>query len=148
MELCCRCYRKSVARYYCVGSIRRLHEIGLNVICIVADGAKPNRRFMKDHSHKEGTKNGIVYKARNIYNPSMFVYFMSDVPHLIKTTRNCWLCSQFGGVRCLWVCKPTMYAHTHTSIRNHVGSLKFSGENPVYTRRCTHQVHTPVYTCT
>ena len=62
------------------GSIRRLHEIGLNVICVVADGAKPNRRFMKDHSHKEGMKNGIVYKARNIYNPSMFVYFMSDIP--------------------------------------------------------------------
>ena len=98
------------------GSIRRLHEIGLNVICVVADGAKPNSRFMKDHSHKEGTKNGIVYKARNIYNPSMFVYLMSDVLRLIKTTRNCWLCSQFVGVRCLWVCKPTMYAHTHTSI--------------------------------
>ena len=76
------------------GSIRRLHEIGLNVICIVADGAKPNRRFMKDHSHKEGTKNGIVFKAKNIYNPSMFVYFISHVPHLIKI---------FGGARCLWV---------------------------------------------
>ena len=33
----------------------------------------------------------------------MFVYFMSDVPHLMKTTRNCWLCSQFGGTCCLWI---------------------------------------------
>ena len=105
------------------GSIRRLHEIGLNVICVVADGAKPNRRFMKDHSHKEGMKNGIVYKARNIYNPPMFVYFMSDVPHLMKTTRNCWLCSQFGGTRCLWVTiLHNHYSHiiTHRCVRIHV----------------------------
>ena len=104
------------------GSIRHLHEIGLNVICVVADGAKPNRRFMKDHSHKEGMKNGIVYKARNIYNPSMFVYFMSDVPHLMKTTRNCWLCSQFGGTCCLWVIIYITTNHIITHMQVHTYS--------------------------
>ena len=122
------------------GSIHRLHEIGLNVICIVADGAK--QTVHKGPLTQGGDKEyGIVYKARNIYNPTMFVYFMSDVPHLIKTTTNCWLCSQFGGVHCLWVCKPPTinYVCTHTYIHNHVGFLKWSGENPVYTHRYLHK---------
>ena len=63
------------------GSICHLHEIGLNVICVVADGAKPNRSFVKDYAHRDGMKNGIVYKARNIYNPATFVYFISDILH-------------------------------------------------------------------
>ena len=33
--------------------------------------------------------NGKVYKTTNVYAPDREVYFMSDVPHLIKT-QNCW----------------------------------------------------------
>ena len=33
----------------------------------------------------------IVYKTKNIYaNNNRNIYFISDPPHLIKTTRNCW----------------------------------------------------------
>ena len=53
------------------GSIHHLHEIGQNVICVVADGAKPNRRFMKDHSHKEGMKNGIIQLEISIILPCL-----------------------------------------------------------------------------
>lgn len=70
--------------------MRRLHEIDLNFLCVVADGAKPNRKSFQDHAHQEGIKGGVVYKARNIYDPEKFVYFMPDVPYLIKTTRNYW----------------------------------------------------------
>ena len=91
------------------GAVRHLLEIGLNVVCIVADGAKSNRKFFRDHAHPDGTKDGIVYRARNIYDPSKFIYFMSDVPHLMKTTRNCWSNSFINnGSRLLWVCNYIM----------------------------------------
>lgn len=84
--------------------MRRLHEIGFRVVCITADGAKPNRKFFHDHAHPEGMLNGVVYRARNMYDPTAFVYFMVDVPHLIKTTRNCWASSFVeNGNRHLWV---------------------------------------------
>ena len=85
------------------GGIRRLLEVGIHVLCLVCDGGKPNRRFFRNHLSKEGTRNGIVYKVRNMYDPTKFVYFMSDVPHLIKTTRNCWANSCSQGTRYLWV---------------------------------------------
>ena len=73
----------------------------------MCDGAKPNRKFIKSHCAKEYMKNGIVYKTVNWFCCDRFIYFMSDVPHLIKTTRNCWYSSSIGGTRCMWVC--TMY---------------------------------------
>ena len=86
-------------------AIRRLEQIGLHVVALTCDGAKPNRKFYKDHFHKECTKNGVVYKAPNIYRPGAYVYFFSDVPHLIKTTRNAWANSTSNGTRRLWVKK-------------------------------------------
>ncbi len=73
---------------------------------LVCDGAKPNRKFLKELGVgvKEHMKNGIVYKTVNQYCRERFIYFMSNVPHLIKTTRNCWYSSTPGGIRCMWVC--------------------------------------------
>lgn len=85
------------------GAIRRLMEIGIHIICLVCDGGKPNRKFLHNHFTKEGTRNGIAYKVRNMYDPQKFIYFMSDVPHLIKTTRNCWANSSSKGTRYMWV---------------------------------------------
>ncbi len=62
------------------GAVRRLKEIGLDVVCVVADGAKPNRKFCRDHAHEYGMKDGVVYKARNIFEPSKWIYFISDIP--------------------------------------------------------------------
>lgn len=94
------------------GTVRQLHEIDLTALCVIADGAKPNRKFFQDHAHKEGMKDGVVYKARNIYAPEKFVYFMPDVPHLIKTTQNCWEHSHGSGTRHLWVHQLTLYKGT------------------------------------
>ena len=85
------------------GAIRRLMEIGINVICLVSDGGKPNRKFYRMQKSKDGTREGIVYKVKNIYDPTRDIYFMSDVPHLMKTTRNCWSNSCSQGTRYLWV---------------------------------------------
>ena len=69
-------------------AIRNIEECGLKVIVVTADGASPNRKFFK--MHQASKKSGeIVYKTPNPYSlDSRDIYFMSDVPHLIKTTRN------------------------------------------------------------
>ena len=51
---------------------------------------------------KEGKKDGVVYRTTNRYNTSRQIYFIADVPHLIKTTRNCWYASRSGGTRYMW----------------------------------------------
>lgn len=44
-----------------------------------------------------------TYKIKNPYRKKM-VYFVSDVPHLLKTTRNCWSHTfGHGRKRQLWV---------------------------------------------
>ena len=51
-------------------AIRRLKEIGLNVSVIVSDGVSTNRMFFKLHKDSEYMKKGVVYKVKNIFDPS------------------------------------------------------------------------------
>ena len=84
--------------------VRNLEESGLRVMVITCDGASPNRKFFQMHTTPK-RKGAVTYKTRNPYSPDgSDVYFMSDVPHLIKTTRNCWS-NSFGHshTRALWV---------------------------------------------
>lgn len=61
------------------------------------DGASPNRRLLAIHD----TSRKDLYKVDNIHaEDERHIYFFSDPPHLIKTTRNCWLSKS----RNLWVC--------------------------------------------
>ena len=55
------------------------------------------------HKIEEHTKSDVTYKAPNIYLPEKFIYFMCDVPHLIKTVRNAWANSRANGTRHLEV---------------------------------------------
>ncbi|XP_065662263.1 uncharacterized protein LOC124811383 isoform X2 [Hydra vulgaris] len=70
--------------------VRQLESVGLKVMAIVADGASPNRKFMRLHSWKseENTKDGVIYWTWNECCPDRKMFFICDVPHLIKTTRN------------------------------------------------------------
>ena len=78
----------------------------LKVIIITANGASMNRKFFRMHKHPSGSnvENGIVYKTTNMYAEDRNIYFMSDVPHLINTVRNCWEKSRFGGTILMQVC--------------------------------------------
>ena len=60
-------------------------------------GASSNRKFFASHAIEEHKKSGVTFKARNIALPGNFVYFMCDVPHLMKTTRNTWNNSTANG---------------------------------------------------
>lgn len=75
----------------------------MQVILFVCDGAKPNRKFLKSLGRESEMKNRVVYKTINRFCRERYIYFMSDVPHLIKTTRNCWYSSKSGGARYMWV---------------------------------------------
>ena len=83
--------------------MRMLKIAGLNVIAVVADGASTNRRFFKMHSIDKYKKGKITYKAPNLSQPEEFIYFVPDVPHLIKTVRNAWYNSRYNGTRHLEV---------------------------------------------
>jgi hypothetical protein len=76
---------------------------------LVCDGAKPNRKLFKTLGRDADMKNGTVYKTVNCYCQERSIYFMSEVPHLIKTTRNCWYSSGNGGTRYMWLCKYQHY---------------------------------------
>ena len=68
-----------------------LEKFDLKVVSCTADGASPNRKFFRMHKALE-CKAGkdVVYRAKNIHaKENRFMYFFCDVPHLIKTARNC-----------------------------------------------------------
>ena len=70
---------------------------------MVSDGASSNRKFFASHAIEEHKKSGVTFKAPNIALPGNFVYFMCDVPHLMKTTRNAWNNSTANGTHHLEV---------------------------------------------
>jgi len=64
-------------------------DLGLKCMFITSDGASPNRRFIRMHRSPDN-QDAIIYRAVNIFSADQrFIYFVSDVPHLLKTARNC-----------------------------------------------------------
>ena len=80
-------------------AIERIERLGLKVVALTADGSSSNRKFFRMHSDSK-----LCYRTKNIYAADeRFIYFFADVPHLMKTTRNCWSHSSERGTRNLWV---------------------------------------------
>ena len=95
---------------------------------MVADGASANRKFFASHSIEEHKKSDITFKAPNITLLGNFVYFMCEVPHLMKTTRNAWSNSRAKGTRHLEVCTCTIaiariscYIYARTMVKKSSG---------------------------
>lgn len=59
----------------------------LRVIFVTCDGASPNRKFFKYHA--SANDNLTNWCWNDFANPPRKLYFISDVPHLLKTVRNC-----------------------------------------------------------
>lgn len=68
--------------------VKRLESCGFKVLALTADGASCNRKFFKMHQSIHKTLNPFSSNNRCIF-------FFSDVPHLVKTVRNCWA-NSFG----------------------------------------------------
>lgn len=68
-------------------AVYRLERMGLKVIAATADGASPNRKFFRLHTQ---SSKDHEYKTLNPFaEDKRFIYFFSDPPHILKTTRNC-----------------------------------------------------------
>ena len=63
--------------------------LGFKARVFVGDGASTNRRFIASHKN-DYPDDTITFRAKNKFAPERAVYFASDVPHLLKTTRNNW----------------------------------------------------------
>jgi hypothetical protein len=84
--------------------IRHLESVGFKVISLTGDKASPNQKFFSLHGKASG-ESSVTYKVPNPYTKEdRPIFFISDVPHLIKTVRNCWS-NSFGHSqkRALWV---------------------------------------------
>ena len=80
-------------------AVEILEFVGFKVHCYVSDGAFTNRKFhsmQQLDSDPSSTIDGMTYATPHIIRPDDRLYFMCDVPHLIKTTRNCWENSGFN----------------------------------------------------
>ena len=62
----------------------------LPVIACVCDGASSNRKFFSMHKFMDNQfECELVYQTVKIYAKNRYIWFLSDVPHLMKTLRNC-----------------------------------------------------------
>ena len=74
------------------------------VIAATSDGPSPNRKFFRLHFGLDGgSGKNVVYRVKNMFAMYRYIYFFSDVPHLMKTTRNCLYHSGAGDcTRYMW----------------------------------------------
>ena len=68
------------------------------------DGASPNRLFYQLHADLvEPDCGDVINYTPNLFAPSRNIYFFSDAPYLLKTTRNCLFNSGSGKhTRYMW----------------------------------------------
>jgi hypothetical protein len=84
------------------------------VCAAVSDGASANRKFYDLHVGLVGSdcSTDVVHKTVNLFDPSRFIYFFSDAPHLVKTARNCLFNSGLGKhTRLMWNGMELMWNH-------------------------------------
>ena len=67
-------------------AIEALELYNIPVVPLTSDGAKSNRRFYRMCQKR---KTDLPFKSINPYRDGHGLYFFCDVPHLLKTTRNC-----------------------------------------------------------
>ena len=94
------------------------------VIATTSDGASPNRRFFRLHKGLDGDHDKeVCYRTINLFAKHRYIYFISDAPHLIKTSRNCLYHSGDG--------KQTRYMWNNDKflLWQHISQMYFNEEN-------------------
>ena len=90
-------------------AIMQLELYGFHVISLTSNGAASNRKLYRMmHVDSDVATHDYVptlYRMPNSYTTEdRYIYLISDVPHLIKTARNCWANSYAHNFRRkLWV---------------------------------------------
>ena len=101
-------------------------EVAVNlwVVTAVNDGASPNRKFFNLHINlAEEIKCDVVYKTRNVFAMSRYIYFFADSPHLMKTSRNCLYNSGSGSHSCY------MWNNGNYLLFKHIADLFYSDQD-------------------
>ena len=81
---------KSHQLYHCIWpTVKAISLLGLTVRAFVADGASWNRKFFTHHTLVRSSTT-TTYYTKHPFLRNERLYFICDVPHLIKTTRNNW----------------------------------------------------------
>ena len=64
----------------------------------VSDGASSYWKFYEFHAAlvREDYSVDVIHRTINLFAPSRYIYFFSDAPHLLKTSRNCLFISVTG----------------------------------------------------
>ena len=104
-------YTSNYLLYIVWRAIRLLQMAGLQVVCVVTDGASANRRFFRLYSVDEYKRSGVTYLAPNVcHAPGDKVYFIADPLHLLKVIQNAWYNSQSKKAHHLIVCRVLIIA--------------------------------------
>ena len=69
--------------------LEALEMNGLKVMSISCDGLSANRKFFGIGKYPKHTTPRVPYKTTNPFDTARNIYYFSDVPHLLKTARNC-----------------------------------------------------------
>ena len=89
------------------------------VVASTSDKGSANVRFYNMH----GNPGQICYKSLNLFAPTRYIYFFSDVPHLLKTIRNNVAKSGYGtNTKYLWVKKKKVL---QTSRHSHYCTIQY-----------------------
>lgn len=120
--------------------IRSLECAGFKVISVTGDGASQNRKFFRMHKLACSSGSTFTHKVRNPYSKEeRYLFFFVDVPHLLKTVRNCWS-NSFGHSysRALWVSRVanthSVYVYKCVQIRDQ--HISWEHLRRLYKRRC------------
>eukprot|EP00794_Sanderia_malayensis_P002699 gene2699-3120_t len=98
-------------------------KCGVKVVGVTSDGASANRSMYRMHLHMTRVEDinadvDVVYRTRNVMaEEERYIYFLSDVPHLLKTARNC-LRNSFAGS-----CTRGMWNNGDLLTWNHISKL-------------------------
>ncbi|XP_022793325.1 uncharacterized protein LOC111332285 [Stylophora pistillata] len=75
------------------------------------------------HKALDGNADGdVCYRTINLYATHRFIYFFSDAPHLVKTTRNCLYSSGHGS------CTRYMWNDGHFILWQHIAHLFYQDD--------------------
>ena len=96
---------------------------------LTSDGACPNRRFYRMCQPQPQKRNMVPYKTCNPFRDKEELFFICDVPHLLKTARNCFSNSfAHSCKRKMEVRKPRLFANVAFEHCTHLNTEKWSGD--------------------
>ena len=100
-------------------AVEYLEFVGFKVHALTGDGASSNRKFytlQKNPNDESSTIRGTTFATNHIIRPDERLFFMSDTPHLMKTTRNCWEHSTKDGTRNMMVSLKAKNIYYHLNL--------------------------------